>query len=636
MPRYGTSIEDNPDKILQQLPLMEPEAPATAWDQKFQEFYMNMGQLFAYNFGSRDIYIRGGRGLGKTVFLSARLRLMAQTIWRGLSLFMGCSIKQIMGKTVPALCTALTEQFGFIEGVHYWRGRPPYHKLKGWSEPLQKPRAWENILAFYTGHLNMAVSTSQTAAANGLSLVGLLGDEARFLDMAVVKSDIYPALRPSLYNSPGWSVTENPVFLSTAFLSDAAITLKQMQWEREEDVINSNPEIVAVNLQIADMLAQLDLIPELADNKKFCDKLQRLRCKSRVFMNLPTIMNIEVLGIDTIKRMKRDLPPMVFDVQILGKRLKNLGSSGFYNYNSAVHGYMPNGDAQTDIIQSKMTKNFIKKDGYGVKLEWNAPDFEQTKAHADDCLLDDDLDVRLPLRIAFDVGTDFNCVIVGQVHEEDHNLAYGASQPSFGGIPRASRTLRIVNALFAKNGDRLEVLLRKFNQYYKDFRCRQKEIIFYSDQTLYQGGAYALKDKDATRFANVIKRYLAQAGWKVTEVYLGRPMAHHEKYQYMSEVYAETQPLHVRINLLQCDFLCQALEQTEATKGTKGIHKVKSKEKYQSEDGIAGPREIRTDCTDAHDTLLIGVGKYSDNGRKLDGSIFSSGIILNLPHTINI
>lgn len=584
-------------------------------DTPVNKLYLNDAQLLAYNCGARDIFIRGGRGLGKTTFMASRIINCVQSIWRGLGVFLGVSQKQLQGKTVPALVKALEQQYGWREGVQFYRGQPPAKRK--WSGPLAKPRTWENAISFYTGHTIFVISTSQTAAANGLNITELYGDEARFLDFSVVKSDILPALRGDMYNSPGWNKDKNPYYLSQLFMSDAAVTHKQQQWEREEQIILQNPELTAVSNAIADKLAELRICPELAEVKKFIDELNKLRCQARMWFNFSSIENISVLQEDYIRKMQLSMPDLLFRVQILGQKLASLGSSGYYSYNASVHGYMPNGESQLDKINSKMTSRYSAKDlTSGTRIDWEAPDLEETAAHADDCVLDDDLRYDLPLRIAFDVGHDFNGMVIGQIDEQE-----------------TPRTLNIIKAMFVKNGPRLQSLVSKFNKYYRDFRSKNKELILYTDDTLYQGATYALEKSDDTRFANVIRKMLTSAGWKVHEIRMGRPMLHSRKYQYLGDVFAENSRLHVRINLLQCDFLCAAVEQCEAEDTLKGIRKRKDREKLKSEDGVGGLREHRTDITDAMDSLIIGCGLYTLGGTSvLGGNGIPSGVFFSLPH----
>lgn len=590
-------------------------------DVSFNKLFLNEAQQLAYNCGARDIFVRGGRGLGKTTFMGARMINCVQSIPRGLGVFLGPSMKSLLGKTGPAIVKSFEQQYGWKEGFQFYRGQPP--AKRNWPGPLAKPRTWENAMSFYTGHTIFFISTSQMAAANGLNITELFGDEARFLDFNVIKSDVLPALRGEMYSSPGWNKDKNPLYLSQLFMSDAAVTRKQQQWERERQLIDGDPELVKVKMELADMLAELRICPELAELPQFVNKLNRLRCKARMFFNFSSLENVEVLGEEYIRKMELSMPRTMFLVQILGYELASLGTGGYYSYNEAVHGYMPSGDSQLATINKKMTSRFRTKDlSSGSVIEWEAPDLEETAAHADDCVLDDDLRPDLPLRVAFDVGADFNGCVIGQVDETNRSADY--------------RTLKIIKAMYVKNGPRLETLVQKFCKYYRDHRSRNKELILYTDDTLYQGAAYALEKYDTTRFANVIKKILKQAGWNVHEVNLNRPMLHSRKYQYMSEVFSEQARIRVRINLVQCDFLCAALEKVEteeriSAKGIKEIRKKKDTEKYKSEEGIAGPREERSDITDAADTLIIGCGLYNLSGASLiptSGGI-PNGVILS-------
>lgn len=604
MGRFGLSDIDSPHRLGLMQPQFEPGHPEV--NENFRSLYLNDSQLLMVNMGSRHLWTTGGRGTGKTTLMGARQLQVSQSIWRGISVFLGCSQKQLQGKTMPSVCKSLEQQYGIIEGVHYFRGQPPYHKLKNWPKPLTPPRIWENCVVWYTGACQTLISTSQTAGANGQNLVHIFGDEGRFLDWDVILSDVWPGLRSDSYTGKGWNKETNPLMVGSTFFSDMGVTRKQRRYTEEAEKLMQQPGVQDVNNQIADMLADLQLCPELAKVQSFLDQLNKLRCQSAIHFNFSSATNVEILGEDYLRNMQMRMDPLTFQVQILGIPLKDLGSSGYYSYNEVVHGYMPNGDAQTDTILSKMTcKNKMSQDG--VRYEWESPDFDATTEHADDCVLDDDLRPDLPLRIAFDVGHDFCGMVIGQVDERQEK-----------------RTLKVIKAMYVKNGKRLESLLRDFNQYYRYQRMANKDLIFYTDATMRQGGPYALEKAEEYRFENVVLNTLTKMGWKVHRIDLSRPMMHNVKYQYLGEVFSETAKLHVRINLEQCDFLCLAIEQCEAETTSKGIRKRKSQEKLRSEEGQGGLRETRTDITDALDTLIIGCGRYNLNGQSTAGGVLTN------------
>ena len=605
MGRFGLSDIDSPHRLGLLSPQMQAK-PMDEIDKSLRTLYLNDAQKLILGLGSRHIYTTGARGLGKTSIMAARLLQVAQRIPRSVNIMAGPSQRTLQAKVGPAVVKTLEQQYGIIEGVHFFRGQPPYHKLKNWPKPLQMPRIWENVIAFYTGSATILVSTSQTAAGNGYNICHLFADEARFLDWDILLGDIYPSLRGDTYTSAGWNRETNPLYTGSTFFSDMGVTLKQRRYTDEANKLMERPGVQEVNNQILDMLADLQLCPDLAKVKAFEDKINKLRCKSAIHFNFNSLHNLELLSEDYIRNQMLNLAPMIFQVQILGIPLKDLGSSGYYSYNEVVHGYMPNGDAQTEIIASKMMKKNHMVN-YDVRYEWESPDFDATTEHADDCVLDDDLRPDLPLRIAFDVGHDFCGMVIGQVDERQEK-----------------RTLKVIKAMYVKNGKRLESLLRDFNQYYRYQRMANKELIFYTDATMRQGSAYALEKAEEYRFENVVLNTLTKMGWKVHRIDLSRPMMHNVKYQYLGEVFSETAKLHVRINLEQCDFLCLAIEQCEAETTSKGIRKRKSQEKLRSEEGQGGLRETRTDITDALDTLIIGCGRYNLNGQSTAGGVLTN------------
>ena len=69
---------------------------------------------------------------------------------RMMSGFCGASAKQNYTRTMPNVLKVMN-LLGFLEGVHYFLGRPPA-RLR-WPMPLAKPRVWENCVSFANGHV---------------------------------------------------------------------------------------------------------------------------------------------------------------------------------------------------------------------------------------------------------------------------------------------------------------------------------------------------------------------------------------------------------------------------------------------------------------------------------------------------
>lgn len=597
--------------------------------------YLNPAQVLEQNFGARDTKTIGGRGTGKTTSHALHIMRCVQGIPRGTGGFLGCSYAQLVTKTWPNVLKSL-EQMGFKEGVHFFRGQAPA-KLK-WPYPLTKPRSWENVTHFYTGFAYHSISMEMTAPGNSYNFCTVDGDEVRFMKWSKVQESILPALRgelvskasglkyPGGYDSfrdtpaygVGWDPKLNPYYLSQYWTSDASLTIRQAEWEKEED-----KQTTDVNNAICDMLAEVDLMPELAQLDGFQRKLHELRCQSSVMFRFSSLMNAEILGLDYIRRMKRDLPPLVFAIQVMGQR-KGLARDGYYcSFDTDVHGYTCNDTQVSDLVHNKYIARFNRMAMDSSKtlreVEFEAVDLRRTGA-IKDCSLDVDIDPDEPLRIAFDFNANINCMVIGQAREF-----------------RGEESLVVLKSMFTQNERKLRELCRDFSLYYKPQRMYNPDVIVYLDSTARQGAAYALEESDSTRYENVVIEELSRVGWNVIPVHMGRPMGHSQKYQFINDVLSFQQKPALRINTEpdRNEHLIVAMENCQVRTIGNVVKKDKSGEKLKGNGtdpdaaGNIDPRD-RTDITDALDTLLIGVRFYGTGSvaRGLQGVLVSAPIIL--------
>lgn len=577
-------MEDSVSAIGRMMPMVQ-EAVST----KGQNYiYMNPAQQLAYNFGARDTKVRAGRGVGKsTGFLAPRIINCWNTIPRSEGIFLGNSVKQLYTKTMPQVITGI-EKFGWKEGVHFFRGQAPKKLVSSgaFKMPIKKPRVWENVIHVYNGAVTYLVSMAIKASANGFNAAWICADETRYLPWRKVQEEVMPTLRGDTYDHPGWRRNENPYYLSQMWVSDAAITVAQAEWEKAED-----DQTQEINEQIAEMMAELNVCPKLGQAKSFLEKLNRLRCQSRVFYNFSSLENVEILGEKYFADRKREMPELMFNIQILGHK-KGVAKDGYYaSFSHELHTYMPSDVAATDVIYSNFSKKFVGIDaagGYSRKFEYEAPDLSAT-SKIRDCSLDMDVLPSEPLRIAFDLNANINTVVTGQTYKRD-------------GVD----TINILSSMFTKNERKLRALCGDWARYYEPQRLKNPNVILYYDSTAKQGGAYALEEAEDTRFYNVVKKELERRRWVVTLVPMGSPMSHPQKYQFMNDVLSGAQRPFLKLNRENNEYLIVAIENCRVKMSPRGPIKDKGQEKLKSEDGMGGKMETRTDITDAMDTLIIG------------------------------
>lgn len=580
--------------------------------------YMNKGQLDIYNFGSRNTKVRASRGFGKTILLGLFNYKCVLGLRRQMGLFCGASAKQLMCRTMPNVLKFFN-QIGCTEGVFYFRGQPPA-KLH-WDSPLAKPRVWENAISFQNGALIMAISMAVRGSANGINSAWISGDETKYLPWMRVKEEVFPTLRGDFMPPEArrvevkrWGYGTDPrinnYYCSTMFVSDAGLTQSQCEWEKEEVY-----ETREVNAQIAEMLAELEYLKrhnprmalELAQNDVFLRRLHLLRSQSETFWNFSSVENISMLGGEAwLRQMKRELPDLMYRIQILGQK-KGAAKDGFYsNFDIDIHGYVAPDIDFADRFSTKVKGTALDAQKWPTKYETESIDYDRCQAAADNCSLDSDVDYHEPLRIAIDAGANMNCMVVGQTR-------------TFEGKP----TIMILKSLYVLNERKLRSLCRDFTDYYKPFLRRCGEVVFYFTNTIKQGNtvAYAVEGAEEYRFDRVVSSELQQLGWKVTTVDMGPAYVHELKHRYINEMLSFQSSPAFRINREagRNDYLITAIENAGLVPGT--YRKDKSREKLKSEEGVGGDYRTRTDITDAMDDLLMGVKFHGEGRPKIGGAL---------------
>ena len=590
-------------------------------EEVYNVIYQNPMQRSVLNWSSNITGVRAGRGVGKTSLLAGHTLHCVQSIPRGTDVMLGSSVKQLYGRTMPSMTKEIEQDWHWIEGVHFFRGHAP--KAAGFPEPLTKPRSWANCIHWYTGAVTYLASMAVKGSTNGMNISSLRCDETRYIPWDKIAEEVRPAVRGGIYDHPGWNRDKNPYYCSEWYVSDAAITASQAIWETvisNEALMDNIPEI---NDQISTMLAHLRVASmegwsdELLATPEFLKRLNYLRSKSTNFFNFSTAENLEVLGgEDYLKKLRRKLPALIFNIQIMGAEKGVSKQDAYYaNFDIDVHGYYPSQTSEEDLIQGKFNTRYSFRNQYGTKLEWESPDLEEIARSTKDCSLDVDCLPKEPLYITLDANSNINTFCIAQRYKMD-------------GLDSCV----ILKSMYVLNERRLRSLCDDFHKYYAPHQRTCNEIIVYHDSTTKHGGAYALEDAEKTRFHNVIKEELEKRGWKVTLINMGNPMGHEQKFQFITDVLTGSKPIFLRVNRVNNDYLLASLANTKVKyintqtgygfyKKDKSLEKTKSKLEEQDATTI-------TDMSDAFDNMLIGMVLF---GRKRQAKWGSSRVFVHRP-----
>lgn len=328
-------------------------------------------------------------------------------------------------------------------------------------------------------------------------------------------------------------------------------------------------------------------------SKKFHDGyLRELRRVAFLVRRASTLDNVDVLGESYIRQMKRDLPAATFAISILNVKIKK-SNDGFYSNLDIehVHGYIPDEIDPLSNANFKTTKATGIIDGKKVTAESYQPDFQEL-AERNDCRLDADCIMDLPLYIALDYNANINTLVVGQVYERD-------------GV----QAVNIIKSFYVKNERKLRELISDFSHYYAPKRAINRDVTYFYDATAKQGASYALTDE---RFYMAVIKELERNGWNVVAIDMGVPEKHEIKHRIINDALAGIEYPAIRINQTQNPDLIIALQLCEVSIGYQGFRKDKSQEKKaETEDNL--PLQQRTDFTDAFDSLFLGCKYWRGN-----------------------
>lgn len=328
-------------------------------------------------------------------------------------------------------------------------------------------------------------------------------------------------------------------------------------------------------------------------SKKFSEGyLRELRRVAFVVRRASTLSNVDILGEDYIRQMKRDLPAYTFMVSIMNVKMQK-SNDGFYSNLDIdrVHGYIPEDVNPLSTAHYSTQKATGIVDGKRITSESYQPDFKEL-SERNDCRMDSDCHMSEPLYLALDYNANINTLVVGQKYERDGVMA-----------------LNVIKSFYVKNERKLRELIQDFSRYYAPKRAVCRDVTYFYDATAKQGASYATTDE---RFYMAVINELESAGWNVTAIDMGVPERHEVKHKIINEALAGIIYPAIRINQPNNPDLIIAMQLCEVSISYRGFRKDKSQEKKpETEDNL--PLQQRTDFTDAFDQLYLGL-KYFATG----------------------
>lgn len=528
--------------------------------------YFNKPQRLTQLIGANTTVIVAGRRTGKTDSIAAPFVLRnMQRMPGSTGGIVVPTFKHGLTNTLPGLLAAW-KRWGYINGLHYVVGRKP---PKSFARPIIEPNDYEHVISFYNGSCAVIISQDRPGSSNSLTLSWLLVDEAKFINYQKLKDETLPANGGIKSHFGKHSCNHSIMILSDMPQTQKGSWFLHYRDKMDADLIRTIEgtvyEIWRVKERIRSLRAAGQPVPDYLQGhlRRLDTALNKMRSVAVYYQEYSSIENLQLLGENYIKQMKRDLTSLTFQTSILCQRI-GIAKDGFYSSMREGHKYDASNFSQLDEL---FRSSLVISNGQ------NCANLDAT--------CDADVDPDAPLCIGMDYNANINWIVAGQ--------------------PR-DRRLNIVKSFYVKFERKIPALIDDFCNYYRNHR--NKTVIYYYDATALNSN-YAVNEQDVRWW---VIHELERHGWMVEAVYLGNPMRHDEKYLLINQAFAGRQRLMPFFNRTNNEDLILAIQAAGVSRGRNGFRKDKAGEKLaETEEDLL---EHRTDGTDAFDTLYIGCEKF--------------------------
>lgn len=542
------------------------------------KLYQNIAQLRVNAVDAAESVHVMGRGTGKTVGILAPKAHKAMTLMpRSAGVNVAESYMQLLDRTLPPMIMRWQEM-GMKRDVDFWvRKFPP--KNIGLVMPYMAPETAEHSVFMRVDRYNISVmrmvSQDRPGSSNGMSVDWIMGDEVKFLNKEKLDSELMPTNRGNERYFKECHLHHGVTFTTDMPTTSGAKWIHEYEEHVDKDAIQlilaiqQQINIIKVNGRHRGRLTKT----EVSEINFYEKELSKIRKQTIFYSEASTLDNIDVLGLDYVKRLKRTLPEFIFRTSVLNERPGKVEHT-FYPDLADRHFY--------NAIDYSFADG-MEEDKYG-------------KGKMNDCRKDLDLDRSNPLEVGIDVGGRINVLVVGQ---------------------EVNRTLKIINAIdvVIPGKNRMRHLAIEFDNYYKYYY--KKEIIVYHDHT--HNPSNPVSDKNPLdEFTDILR----SKGWEVTESFIGATPSYRNRFFVWGALLngnalSESEFYNVKFNKDNTTILRTAMECTKFALGGKTGYE---KDKRMEKDSTANQQEA-PHYSDAADTLVFGMIKWRRHGTKYESSL---------------
>ena len=396
--------------------------------------YFNTPQRLTQLIGANTSVIVAGRRTGKTDSIASPFVLRnMQRMPGSTGGIVVPTFKHGLTNTLPGLFAAW-KRWGFINGIHYVVGRRP---PKSFAKPIIEPSDYEHVISFYNGSCAIIISQDRPGSSNSLTLSWILVDEAKFVDYERLKDETLPA-NGGIKSHFGHHSCNHSMMI----LSDMPQTQKGSWFLHYEDKMDKELiatiegtvyEIWRTKERIRALNAKGVAVPPYLKSylRRLDTNLNKMRSVAVYYKEYSSIENLQLLGENYIKQMKRDLTPKTFQTSILCQRI-GISKDGFYSSMKESHKYNASDFGYLDSLGYDFNPNLL------------------------DCRADADVNPHAPICIGMDYNANINWIVAGQ--------------------PNGKR-LNIIKSFYVKFERKIPALIEDFCRYYANHQ--NKTVIYY-------------------------------------------------------------------------------------------------------------------------------------------------------------
>lgn len=289
-----------------------------------------------------------GRGMAKsTVIQARRIKRVISDMPGAPTAFVAKTYSDLINNIMPAVQNGL-KLLGWIEGVHYIKGKKPPEEWRRRCSVIVDD--YSNVYSFWNGSVMFLGSLDNPSLLAGKSVVHLFFDEAKYA-ADVRAARVMPILR-------GDAITygRSNYFLGVTITTDMPdVTEGEFDWYFRY-AAEMDPDRIIKIIQAADARNKL-LIKLTKENRQprpdvkriarlerkieyYTEGLLKLRKNQTFFINLSSLINIDILTLDYAKRLYNGALEMhEFLKSVLGMKPGVRKSARFYILFSDEHKY---------------------------------------------------------------------------------------------------------------------------------------------------------------------------------------------------------------------------------------------------------------------------------------------------------